>query len=242
MNAIRMPRRLLFVASVVTAIALSAVNSARAEPVPNELRFTAVPGAVAGPSPDGLGTWSVHYQRIDGGNPDTAAAINAGIDADAMGQVQHQTWDASTRRPWTFDATGTAYFRPITISELFIGQYNTDEPNMPIQTLATVVFDNRSGILITWDNLFRDKSAGLTRLAEQTAAILPTVYPQRHPGEWQQSAFAPIDINFKNWIPTAQGIELHFPDYQFGRGLKVITVPWAKVKDLIAPEFLPLIG
>ena len=104
------------------------------------------------------------------------------------------------------------------------------------------MFDNRSGILITWDNLFRDKSAGLTRLSEQTAAILPTVYPQRHPGQWQQSAFAPIDINFKNWIPTAKGIELHFPDYQFGRGLKVITVPWAKVEDLIAPVFLAVTG
>lgn len=241
MNAIRLPRRLVLIASVVAAIALPAVNFAWAEPVPNELSFTAVPGVVAGTSPDGLGTWSVHYQRIDGANPDTAAAINAGIDAEAMGQVQHQTWDASTRRPWTFDAGGTACFRPMTISELFIGQYNTDEPNMPIRTVATVVFDNRSGILITWDNLFRDKSAGLTRLSEQTAAILPTVYPQRHPGEWQQSAFAPIDINFKYWIPTAQGIELHFPDYQFGRGLKVITVPWARVEDLVAPDFLPVI-
>ena len=134
MNAIRMPLRLVLVASVGAAIALSAINSAWAEPVPNELSFTAAPGVIAGISPDGLGTWSVHYQRIDGGNPDTASAINAGIDAEAMGQVQHQTWDASTRRPWTFDATGTAYFRSITISELFIGQYNTDEPNMPIGT------------------------------------------------------------------------------------------------------------
>jgi hypothetical protein len=113
---------------------------------------------------------------------------------------------------------------------------------MPLPTVATVVLDNRSGILITWDNLFRDKSAGLTRLSEQSAAILPTVYAQRHPEEWHPSAFAPLDINFKNWIPTAQGIELHFPDYQFGRGPKVITVPWAKVADLIAPEFQPIMA
>ena len=242
MNAIRMPRRLVLVTSVVAAIALSPVNSAWAEPVPNDLSFTAVPGVIAGTSPDGLGTWGVHYQRIGGGNPDTAAAINAGIDAEAMGQVQHQTWDASTRRPWTFDATGTAYFRPMTISELFVGQYNTDEPHMPMQLVASVVFDNRSGIRITLDNLFSDKSAGLTRLSEQTAAILPTVYAQRHPGEREPSAFAPIDINFKYWIPTGQGIELHFPDLQFGRGLKVITVPWAKVADLIAPEFRPIMA
>jgi hypothetical protein len=74
-----------------------------------------------------------------------------------------------------------------------------------------------------------------------TAAILPTVYAEPHPGDWRRSgALAPIDINFKCWIPTEQGIELHFPEYQFGRGLKVITVPWAKLADLIAPEFVPI--
>lgn len=243
MNAMRMPRRLVLVTSVVAAIALPAVQAAWAEPVANELSVATVPGVIAGTSPDGLGTWSVHYQRIDGGNPDVAAAINKGIDAEPMREVQQQTWNGSTRRHWTFDATGTAYFRPITVSELFVGEYNTDEPNMPIQTVATVVFDNRGGIPITWDNLFSDKTAGLTRLSEQSASILPTVYATPHPGDWQRSgALAPTDINYKYWLPTAQGIELHFPDYQFGRGLKVITVPWAKVADLIAPDLLPIMA
>jgi hypothetical protein len=236
-------RRTVLMSVVVATIALAGVNAASAEPVAGGSGFTAVPGVIAGNSPDGLGTWSIHYQRIDGGNPDVAAAISDGIDAEATRQVQGQTWDASTRRPWTFDATGTAYFHSITVSELFVGKYDTDEPNMPIDTVAAVVFDNRSGIPINWDNLFRDKDAGLGRLSEQTTAILPTAYPEPHPGDWQRNgAFAPLDINFKYWIPTAQGIELHFPDYQFGRGLKVITVPWAKVADLIAPEFLPIVA
>jgi hypothetical protein len=238
-----MPRRLVLVLATVAAIPLSAVNAAWAEPIANGLSFAAVSGMVAGNSPDGLGTWSVHYQRVDGGNPDVGAAINNGIDAEAMREVQQYTWDGSTKHPWTFDATGTASVRPITVSELFVGQYNTAEPNMPLPTVSTVVFDNRSGILITWDNLFRDKTGGLTRLSEQTAAILPTVYPPPHPGDWGRGGgLAPIDINFKNWIPTTQGIELHFPDVQFGRGLKVITVPWANIQDLIAPEFLPIMG
>src|SRR5258708_4712960 len=80
-----------------------------------------------------------------------------------------------------------------------------------VRAVTSVAFDSRSEILITWDNLFRDKSAGLTRLSELTAAILPTVYPPPHPGEWQRSGqLAPTDINFKYWIPTAEGIELHF--------------------------------
>jgi hypothetical protein len=52
---------------------------------------------------------------------------------------------------------------------------------------------------------------------------------------------APVDTNFKYWVPTTAGVELHFPDYQFGRGLHTITIPWAQVSDLFAPEFLPII-
>lgn len=233
-------RRSVLISAAAAMIALSGVHAARGEPVAGGGGFVAVPGVITGSSPDGLGSWGVHYQRIDGGNPDITAAINDGIDATAMREVEKNTWNGSTKRPWIFDATGTAHFGPITVAELIVGKYDTDEPHMPIDTVATIVFDSRSGIVITWDNLFTDKSAGLTRLSEQTAAILPTVYAPPHPGDWQRSgAIAPIEINFKYWIPTRDGIELHFPDNQFGRGLKVITVPWAKVGDLIAPEFLP---
>jgi hypothetical protein len=236
-------RHSMLISAAVATIALSGASAVWAEPVASGGKLVAVPGGITGNSPDGLGTWSVQYQRIDGGNPDIASVINEGIDAEAMRQVQQNTWDGSTKHHWTFDATGTAAVRPITVSELFVGQYNTDEPNMPLPTVATIVLDSRSGTRIIWDNLFRDKIAGLTRLSEQTEAILPTVYAPPHPAEWHSSgALAPIDINFKYWIPTAQGIELHFPDNQFGRGLKVITVPWAKVEDLIAPEFLPIMG
>jgi hypothetical protein len=58
----------------------------------------------------------------------------------------------------------------------------------------------------------------------------------------RQGQFAPVDINFKAWIPTAAGIELHFPEFQFGGGLKVVTVSWATVTDQIRPEFTPIMG
>lgn len=243
MNAWVLARRITVVSAAFVAIASSTVDSAWAEPIADAIDIRTVPGVIAGTSPDGLGTWTVNYARVEGGSPAVATAINDGIDAEAIRAVQENTWDASTKRHWTFHSTGTAHVRSITVSELFIGEYNAAEPNMPISTVATSVFDSRSGILITWDNLFRDKRAGLARLSEQAAAILPTVYTTPHPGDWRRGgALAPTDINFKYWIPTARGIELHFPDYQFGRGLKVITVPWPKVQDLIAPEFLPIVG
>ena len=201
-----------------------------------------VGAVIAGESPDQLGDWIVRYERLGGPDPVMVHRINEVIDAEARGQVATYEPSATKTHPWTLDVNGALTFREITVSALFTGEYDTDLPNMPIHTVGTRVFDNRSGILIDWDNLFVDKSAGLARLSELTKTILPTVYaPPRRPGVWQfGSEIAPVDDNFRFWIPTAGGIELHFPDGQFGRGTAVITVPWAGVADLIAPEFAPI--
>ena len=221
---------------------LAGLNTAWAEPTFNGPGFTAVPGAISGVSPDGLGTWTVHYERVGGGDAAVADAINNRIDAEANRQVEDTTWNGSTKRPWTFDAAGTVHVRPMTVAEVFTGRYGTDEPHMPMDSTATVVSDSRSGVVITWDNLFRDKTAGLTRLGDESASILAAAAPPTDVRAWRRMGqFAPIDVNFKAWIPTAKGIELHFPEFQFGRGLKVVTVAWPKVKDLLAPEFISLI-
>jgi hypothetical protein len=205
--------------------------------------FVSAPSVISGTSPDRLGTWTVHYQRVDGGDPALADRVNDRLDAEANREVQQATWDGSTRRPWTFDADGTLHVGPMTVSEVFVGQYNTNEPRMPIQSVATIVCDSRSGVPITWDNLFVDKQAGLTQLGDATAAALADLAPPDHIRDWRrQGQFAPVDTNFKAWIPTASGIELHFPQSQFGGGLKVVTVPWARLADQIRPEFTPLMG
>lgn len=219
---------LLVLGSTVTAAV------ARAEPAE---------ALISGASPDGLGTWTVHYQRLGAGDSPTSEAINGHIDAEANREVTQATWDGSTRRPWTFDAQGTLHVRAATVSEVFVGAYNTAEPHMPMQTVGTVVCDTRTGEIITWDNLFRDKTAGLTRLGERVAAHLTPVASPAELRDWRRSGqFAPVDINFRHWIPTRDGVEFHFPDVQFGRGLKTITIPWAEVDDLIAPEFVSITG
>ncbi|MED5812637.1 DUF3298 domain-containing protein [Mycolicibacterium sp. 050232] len=199
---------------------------------------------IAGKSSDQLGNWMVRYEKVGGGDAGIADAINQVIDAEARGQVATYEPSATKTNPWTLNIDGRIDKRPVTISALFTGEYKTDQPNMPFNAVATRVFDCRSGILIDWDNLFTDKKAGLARLSEETKRILPTVYaPPSRPGVWQfGSEVAPVDDNFRYWIPTAEGIELHFPDWQFGRGLPVITVGWAAVRDLIAPEFQAITG
>lgn len=230
-----MPTRLYL--SVLALLALSApliTGGAHAEPA----------GAtVSGTSPDGLGTWTVHYQRLDDTAPQPAQAINERIDAEADREVRQATWDGSTRRPWTFNAAGTLTVRPATVSEVFIGSYDTAEPHMPMQTVGSVVCDGRTGDVITWDHLFPDKTAGLSRLGERVEARLATTASAAQLRDWRRAGqFAPVDVNFKHWVATDEGARFHFPDLQFGRGLKVVTVPWAEIDDLIAPEFRSITG
>ena len=52
---------------------------------------------------------------------------------------------------------------------------------------------------------------------------------------------APKAENFLNWIPTADGLEFHFNEYQFGPRLPaVVTVPWASLTDVMAPAMADL--
>jgi hypothetical protein len=223
--------RVLVIASLIWA-------GAAVLPIADAADYTVVPGHIDGTNWNSHGTWKVDYQRLAGGDPTIAGAMNEVIDAEAGGIVAATDHAATDRKPWTFSATGTMHFYSISIAALFTGVYQTDLPNMPFQSVATRVFDGRSGAQITWDNLFTDKLAGLVRLSDETRAILPTVYKQPSPRGldiWSQSAAN--ELNFKAWIPTTAGIELHFGDFQFGRGLPVITVSWSKVADLIAPEF-----
>lgn len=227
---------------VVVALAGGAPPDAVADTVSAGVDYTVIPARLAGTSPNDLGTWTVDYERLAGGDAAVTDPINQILDDEAAGQVATYVASSSHNTAWTFHTQGRLLFRPVTISALFLGEYNAFElPNMPFQTVATRVFDARSGIQIVWENLFADKQAGLVRLSEQTKKILPTAYPAPL-GGWAEYGpnMAPLERNFRAWVPTTAGIELHFPDRQFGRGLHVITVPWSAVIDLIAPNFVPI--
>jgi len=238
-------RRVLRCVTAALSVAMLSATAppAVAEPVSGGVGYTVVPALLAAESPGGLGHWTVDYEKIAGGDPAVAGAINRILDDEAHGQVWLYGAGASKTSPWTFHSRGRLLFRPSTISALFTGQYNAVElPNMPVDAVATRVFDSRSGIQIVWSNLFVDERAGLTRLSELTEQILPATYPTPPLGGWAEyrTAMAPVPRNYKFWLPTDAGIELHFPDRQFGRGVRVITVPWAAVIAQIAPEFVAI--
>ena len=236
-----------FLGTVVTAALVAASSvwapAAGADTMSNGVTYAVVPDVRSGVSPQGPGEWTVNYEKVGGGDPAITDPINRILDDEANGQVWLFAASASKSSPWTFRSQGRLLFRPMTISALFTGSYHAVElPNMPVEAVATRVFDSRSGIQIVWDNLFVDAQAGLVRLSDLTKKILPATYPTPPLGGWAEYGLgmAPLKRNFKFWIPTAAGIELHFPDGQIGRGTRTITIPWVAVTDLIAPEFLAI--
>jgi hypothetical protein len=231
----------LFGAALLTAVGVAPV--AHADTVSNGVTYSVVPDVRSGVSPQGPGEWTVNYEKVAGGDPAIADAINRILDDEADGQVWLFAASASKSSHWTFSTQGRLQFRPMTISELFRGQYNAvDLPNMPVDTVATRVFDSRSGIQIVWENLFVDEQAGLNRLGELTKQILPAAYATPPLGGWGEyyAGWAPVERNFRYWIPTDAGIQMYFPEGQFGREVRSITIPWSAVSDLIAPVFEPI--
>ncbi|MGE2714135.1 DUF3298 domain-containing protein [Mycolicibacterium litorale] len=235
--------RLLATVAFAATVIFGPAHGAAADTISNGVTYAVVSDVRAGVSPQGPGEWTVNYEKVAGGDPAITGPINRILDDEANGQVWLYAASASKSSPWTFRSQGRLLFRPMTISALFTGRYHATElPNMPVDAVATRVFDSRSGVQIVWDNLFVDGQAGLVRLSELTKKILPAAYPTPPLGGWAEygTGWAPLKRNFRFWLPSADGIELHFPDGQFGRGVHTITVPWPAVADLVAPAFLPL--
>ena len=161
------------------------------------------------------------------------AVFNAAVDASAQGLLDRARADG---RPawwaWTFDVKPTVTFRPTAVAELLVGTYYSAQAAHPVNYVGTIVVDSRAAQPITLKTLFSDETRGLQRLSEQTKLLWPAAYGQ---------GYQPREENFANWIPTPAGIEIHFGDYQFGHGLPVITVPWAALADVLAPNMTALL-
>jgi hypothetical protein len=122
-------------------------------------------------------------------------------------------------------------FRSIAVAQIIFG--SLDFGAHPSHQIGTIVIDSRSADPIMLVDLFTDQRAGLSRLSEQATKILAADGMNLGPDE---PGAAPKAENFANWIPTAEGLEIHFAPYQFGVALPaVITVPWPALADVLAP-------
>ena len=190
--------------------------------------------SIDGYSPDGRGTWKATRVQLLGGDPAVARAFNDASQAVVRGQLARAVSGAQEgTTPWSFEANGEVTFRSVVVAQvitsaLYFGAHPSSEA-------GTVVIDSRTARPVTIADVFADERAGLHRLSEQTKVIMPKAngWHGRMPDE---PGNAPLRENFTSWVPTAAGMELHFPAHQFGMGhAATITVPWPALTDLLAP-------
>lgn len=180
--------------------------------------------------------WQVNVVQLSGGNDAVATAFNKASVASGTTMAEMIDRDRLIRDHASFTTTPTVSFRPITIAQVLNGAYYHEGGAHPVDYVTTIVIDTRTAAPITLDDLFTDKQAGLDRLSSQTKLLFPRTYGNRGPMPDVPSN-APMPANFENWIPTADGLEIHFKEDQFGPGLMpVITVPWSELTALLAPD------
>jgi hypothetical protein len=118
---------------------------------------------------------------------------------------------------WHLESSGQVTFRRVAIAQLINGILGYGAH--PSNYIGTVVIDSRTAKPITLADLFSDEQAGLQRLSEQTKLDV-----------------APIEASFANWIPTADGVEIHFAGDRPGvEQPRVITVESPALNDVLAP-------
>lgn len=206
-------------AAMVVALLVAAVTSpapAAAETgVSNAQTYTVAMTSIDGATTDRMGRWDARIAELSGGDPAVVEAFNRASRASAQGQIDRAEIESNAGEQWSFEARGQVTFRSIAVSQLVLGTHYYGAH--PTSYISTVVIDSRNAAPIMLTGLFVDEQAGLNRLSELTGA-------------------EPRAENFVNWLPTTEGLEIHFAPYQFGIALpETKTVAWAALADLLAP-------
>lgn len=129
------------------------------------------------------------------------------------------------------------------VAGLLVVSYNMNPPGAhPTPLVATVVVNTDTATPVTLSDVFPDLQAGLQRLSEQSALLLPDTAAGPN---FQRSGIEPTESNFANWLPTPEGMEIHFGDYQVGPhavGLVTVTVPWDALADVADPDVVAVLA
>ncbi len=237
-SSVSMGHQLVVTSTTLTSASPSPVTHTDSQ-ISNGKSYTVTVAPIEGATADGRGHWRAEVGRISGGDPRVAESFNKAGNASARYQIDQVRADADTSSPWRLEIQSALTFRPIAIAQVLTGVYYAKDAAHPTNYVSTVVIDSRNAKPITLSDLFITEQDGLNRFSEQTKRIWPTTYGGGEPMS-DEPGNRPIAENFANWIPTAEGIQIHFADYQFGHGSPVITVPWSSLTDVLAPDMKAL--
>ncbi|WP_006246099.1 hypothetical protein [Mycolicibacterium tusciae] len=212
----------VLVATVATAAPASADTG-----ISGGKSYTVTMTSLDGVTPKGFGHWRMKAGLLAGGEPAVIESFNAASQASAQNVIDSVCADAPNDLAWDFESETHVAFRSLAIGQVISGTWSAEMRAQVIRYVGTVVVDSRSGQPIEVVDLFTDHRRGLDRLAEQTKIL--TNY----------DGLAATPENFANWIPTADGIELHFPSSLLFSP-PAITVPWSELTDVLAPDMVGL--
>ncbi|QCQ92734.1 RsiV family protein [Rhodococcus sp. SGAir0479] len=200
--------------------------------------YTATTVRVVGDN--GRARYDVTVPQVEGGDPAVAAEFDESMRAALQDQIDG--WQESRFTLSSTDRSAVVHIGSRVLSGLLVTSWNADPPGAhPTPLVATVVIGDDAQP-ITLDRLFPDLQAGLVRLSEESARLLPATAAGP---EFQRDGIEPTRDNFANWVATPAGMEIHFDDYQVGPhaiGLIVVTVPWDRLADVVAPELLGVVS
>ncbi|OZD89756.1 DUF3298 domain-containing protein [Rhodococcus sp. 05-2256-B2] len=179
-------------------------------------------------------TYDVAIPQLSGGNAAVTAEFNESMRAALQDQIDREYGNDFALSDGY--STGTTHVGRLVISAEQITSWIAVPPGAHGNSLlATVTIDADTAQPITLGDAFTDLDAGLSRLSDRAAAILPST---RAGGSFERSGIEPTVANFGNWTASPEGMNIHFGDYQvgaYGIGLVTITIPWTDLSDVLAP-------
>ncbi len=111
----------------------------------------------------------------------------------------------------------------------------------PTPLVATVVIADDAQP-VTLDRLFPDLRAGLDRLSEESAELLPATAAGP---DFLREGIEPKRENFANWWlrrPGWKSTSRTTRSVRTAIGLIVVTVPWDRLSDVVAPDLVAVVS
>jgi len=184
--------------------------------------------------------YDVFIPQLAEGDPAVTAEFNESMRAALQDMIDTHDTDRYTLSTQEYDVTRIG---ERVVAGLLVVSYNMNPPGAhPSPLLATVVVDTDTATPVTLTDIFPDLPAGLERLSEQSALLLPDTAAGPN---FDRSGIEPTEANFANWLPTPEGMEIHFGDYQVGPhaiGLVTVTVPWESLADVADPDVVAVLA
>jgi hypothetical protein len=175
---------------------------------------------------DGTVTYDVTMPAVTGPNQAVVDAFNNTVDASFHQQITALQND-SIPAEWTLTTNQNqqaVWLGNNTVSGLWVTRVDTPHEAHGSYHVATFVINKTTAQPVMLADVFGDFGLALQRLSQNATTQLSAKLGDG----FRPDGVAPAAENFANWVPTSDGIELHFDDYQVGpHGLLAITVPWA---------------